>query len=597
MQRNRPPGRGRREGMESPPGGIFTIHQLQPACDLAGAVFNRRYEIISSLGKGGMARVYLAHDRETGGNVALKLLSGEPERYEELSKRLLTEASAIAKIGHENVIAVLDVGIHKGQLYCVMEHVQGRALSELISDRKAMDWERALRIIVQICDALDAAHEQGVLHRDIKPENIMIVTDGQGELVKVLDFGLAKLADDSQNLTSENLVLGTPTYLAPEQVWNRGVYDHRVDIYALGILAYELACGSTPFASDDPDNAMKTLQILTAHRDEVPQKPSARSPSISIPPHAEDAIMRAIAKKPDDRFQSAGEFADALLGVVPGNGMDDDAPEITILGKGSMSTMPPSGPASMAPGSMFPASIAPGPPSVAPISLAPPKVPSIAPPSRSPSSLAAPPPAAPPSLFPEGGELVMRESWGSRAARTLRKAAVAATLVAAVGFAVHQYWDRITQAAGTARKTMDEAVRVEGIYPEQKDNAAAPPAQPAHHGYVASIESHPEGATIFEVPGQGKKMKKLGITPAEIHFDNWENQILVAKSGYGAVRVNVTGSSPKVNVRLARADKAAPVEGTGGPPPAENATEEGDVDSPGGAEGETEDLNGKGAGF
>ena len=219
-----------------------------------------RYMIVSSLGEGGMADVYLAIDTILNREVAIKVLRGELSKDPVTLLRFQREANAVSKLNHPNVVDVYDVGEFEGRHYIVMEYVRGRTLKQLISQRGALHQEEAVNIMIQLTSAVQHAHENDIIHRDIKPQNVLVKDDGT---VKITDFGIA-LAHDTVQLTQSDAVLGSAHYLAPETT--RGeTPSNQVDIYALGIVFYELLTGNVPFHGDNP------VQIAMKHlREEIP---------------------------------------------------------------------------------------------------------------------------------------------------------------------------------------------------------------------------------------------------------------------------------------------------------------------------------------
>ena len=205
-------------------------------------IIAERYMLVTALGEGGMADVYLAVDTILNREVAIKILRGELGKDPVALLRFQREANAVSKLNHPNVVDVYDVGEYEGRHYIVMEYVRGRTLKQLISQRGALQADEAVNIMIQLTSAVQHAHENNIIHRDIKPQNVLVKDDGT---VKITDFGIA-LAHDAVQLTQTNAVLGSAHYLAPETT--RGeTPTNQVDIYALGIVFYELLTGSVPF--------------------------------------------------------------------------------------------------------------------------------------------------------------------------------------------------------------------------------------------------------------------------------------------------------------------------------------------------------------
>ena len=254
-----------------------------------------RYMLVTSLGEGGMADVYLAVDTILNREVAIKILRGELGKDPVALLRFQREANAVSKLNHPNVVDVYDVGEYEGRHYIVMEYVRGRTLKQLISQRGALHYDEAVNIMHQLTSAVQHAHDNSIIHRDIKPQNVLVKDDGT---VKITDFGIA-LAHDAVQLTQSDAVLGSAHYLAPETT--RGeTPTNQVDIYALGIVFYELLTGSVPFNGDNP------VQIAMRHlREDVP---SVKEFNPTIPQSVENIIIKATVKNRSYRYQSAKEM-------------------------------------------------------------------------------------------------------------------------------------------------------------------------------------------------------------------------------------------------------------------------------------------------
>ncbi len=254
-----------------------------------------RYTLISSLGEGGMADVYLGQDTILNRQVAIKILRGELSKDPITLLRFQREAGAVSKLHHPNVVEVYDVGEYNYRHYIVMEYVKGRTLKQLILQRGALHQDEAVDIMIQLTSAVQHAHEHHIIHRDIKPQNVLVKDDGT---IKITDFGIA-LAHDAIQLTQADAVLGSAHYLAPETTRGETI-NHQVDIYALGIVFYELLRGSVPFKGDNP------VQIAMKHlREEIP---SIKEFNPMIAQSVENIIIKASAKDRTQRYQSAKEM-------------------------------------------------------------------------------------------------------------------------------------------------------------------------------------------------------------------------------------------------------------------------------------------------
>jgi eukaryotic-like serine/threonine-protein kinase len=266
---------------------------------MAQQVLNERYKVETTLGEGGMARVYRGTDQVLDRTVAIKVLADRYAEDDNFVTRFRREAQAAAALSHPNVVAVFDTGDDDAAHYIVMEYVEGRTLGEVLKVQGPFDADRASAIAEDVATALQAAHERGLVHRDVKPGNVMIDTEGR---VKVMDFGIARAAAND-TLTQTGTILGTAAYLSPEQARGDSV-DARSDIYSLGCVLFEMVAGRPPFTGDSP------VSLAFRHVNEDPQPPSVYRPG--VPPQVEAVIMRALEKDPGQRYQSAEEFRRAL---------------------------------------------------------------------------------------------------------------------------------------------------------------------------------------------------------------------------------------------------------------------------------------------
>jgi serine/threonine-protein kinase len=254
-----------------------------------------RYRMESLLGQGGMAQVYKGTDTVLGRPVAIKILAPQYAKDQSFVDRFRREAQSAARLNHPNVVGVYDTGSDDGTHYIVMEFVEGRTLADFLSSGGSLLPERAVELASSVCVALSEAHKAGIVHRDIKPGNIMVTRGGE---VKVMDFGIARAAT-AETVTATATVLGTASYLSPEQAQGKPV-DARSDIYSLGVVLYEMLVGRVPFGGDS------AVAVAYKHVQEPPEPPSRINPDIS--PSLEAVVMRALAKNPDNRYQTAEEF-------------------------------------------------------------------------------------------------------------------------------------------------------------------------------------------------------------------------------------------------------------------------------------------------
>ncbi|MDB4979801.1 MAG: serine/threonine protein kinase [Myxococcales bacterium] len=285
------------------------------------------YQVTAKLGEGGMGVVFLAEHPVIGRKAALKAIHPQHARSAEVISRFITEAKSVNQIGHEHIVDITDFGTTPtGDFYFIMEYLQGEALSDLIRKGPRFSPERALRIAVQIADALQASHDSGVIHRDLKPDNVFLVTRGEdADFVKVLDFGLAKLIDPEAapgHNTQTGAVMGTAFYMSPEQCEGKAPVDHRADVYALGVLLFEMLTGKLPFGGTGYG------EVILKHMTMRP--PAARSIVPELAPVLDAILFRALAKKPAERFQTMAELRAALLdpeafaGVLPELDVQED---------------------------------------------------------------------------------------------------------------------------------------------------------------------------------------------------------------------------------------------------------------------------------
>jgi serine/threonine-protein kinase len=284
---------------------------------LIGRVLDERYEIRAPLGQGGMGTVYRGWQLSVDREVAIKVIHPKLSNDRSAVKRFLREARLASRLSQPNIVNVYDFGQSGGVLYLVMELLRGHTLASELGKGRRLNAKRTVTIAAQLCDALEAAHAQGIVHRDLKPSNIVILDDPPGrDLIKVLDFGLAKsLVQDSGSLvTNTDALLGTPLYMAPEQIEGRES-DQRADLYSLGCMMYEMLTGRPPFV----DTAVSA--VLARHMSDQPASLPAH-----VPPKLIAVVMRLLEKKVEDRVQSAGEVRKVLDDVreAPGFAMQTD---------------------------------------------------------------------------------------------------------------------------------------------------------------------------------------------------------------------------------------------------------------------------------
>src|SRR5213082_843739 len=274
---------------------------------LIGSVFDGRYRIERKLGAGGMADVYLAEDQELGRRVAIKILDDRHAADDSFIERFRREAKNAAGLSHPNIVAIYDRGEAEGTYYIAMEFLEGRSLKELIVGRGPAPIKVTIDYARQILAALAAAHKQGIVHRDIKPHNVLVGPEGR---LKVTDFGIAR--SGASQMTEVGSIIGTAQYLSPEQAKGAPV-DQRSDVYSVGIVLYEMLTGQVPFTGDTP------LEIAMKHLSEVPVPPSELRDE--VPEDIDMVTLRALAKDPEDRYQTAEEMDADLARVARGLGV------------------------------------------------------------------------------------------------------------------------------------------------------------------------------------------------------------------------------------------------------------------------------------
>ncbi len=295
--------------------------ELAGAADpLIGRVIADRYRILALLGRGGMGVVYKVEHVHIGKLMAVKLLHGELARDRNTLKRFEREVEAVSRLSHPNTVQVFDFGRSEGLVYLVMEYLDGKDLGQLIREEGPLPFARVARILAQVCASVAEAHALGIVHRDLKPENVMILGAGR-EIAKVLDFGLAKLRDQSGGVTvtRAGAIIGTPYYMSPEQIRGEEV-DARGDIYAIGAVLYKACTGVAPFVANTP------MGVLTKHLTEELVLPSRRS-EVPLPPQVDAIVDRAMRKDPAERYQSVEELREALLQCLS---FDGEVSEVSL---------------------------------------------------------------------------------------------------------------------------------------------------------------------------------------------------------------------------------------------------------------------------
>ena len=295
-----------------------------------GLVIDDKYRLVRLIGEGGMAEVYEAHHLFLQKKVAIKFLKSMYASEQSLLERFRREALLISMISHPTVVKIEDFGaLGDGTLFMIMELLVGDTLAGAIK-KAPMNLLDAVDVVIQTSEGIAAAHEKGIIHRDLKPSNLFLVGDGPGtRTVKILDLGIAKLCNEGvdRSITRTGIVVGSPNYMAPEQCMGAHV-DYRSDIYALGMILYELAADRVPF------EGTPVADLILMHTTIEPTRPSVRAPERNIPQELEDIIVRAIAKKPEERFGCVRDMGDALRQVAIAMGKTPDTPRVSIARPG-----------------------------------------------------------------------------------------------------------------------------------------------------------------------------------------------------------------------------------------------------------------------
>ncbi|HYJ10532.1 MAG TPA: serine/threonine-protein kinase, partial [Polyangiaceae bacterium] len=290
--------------------------QRELADPLIGVVVAERYRIKEPIGRGGMGVVYRVEHARIGKLMALKLLTGELTRDPQQVARFKREAQLMSRLSHPNTVQVFDFGASDGLVYLAMEFLKGEDLGHLIRRVGPLGVTRTLKIVIQACSSLGEAHQIGMVHRDLKPENIIVMQGAEDEdVIKVLDFGLAKLREGGElsEVTSRGAIVGTPYYMSPEQIRGDDVGPES-DVYSLGALTYACLTGTVVFDAHTP------MGVLTKHLTELPQSPSQRFPDLKIPTSVSQLVMATLEKDPKKRLRSVVDLQQALVHELEGGG-------------------------------------------------------------------------------------------------------------------------------------------------------------------------------------------------------------------------------------------------------------------------------------
>ncbi|MBL8603238.1 MAG: serine/threonine protein kinase [Myxococcales bacterium] len=521
--------------------GASTTSASQQPDPLIGRVINGRFTIQSVIARGGMGKVYRAEQSPLGRVVALKVLhpnySGENDP--EFHKRFFLEASIVAKLTHPNTVTLYDYGQTDDNVYFMaMECLEGRTLHRLIRTEGALDTQRALHILVQAARALREAHGHGVIHRDLKPANVFLIKhDDDPDFVKLLDFGLLKRTDESPDeaLTQTGLFMGSPKYMAPEQIRGERV-SSATDVYALGVMLFEMLTGRVPF--DKPNS----VNLLMAHvTDPIPTLASV-NPSVMVPSSVEDMVYRCLAKDPAERFASMDELIAAIRAAGAAMGRPLNSLTGEFAGQGGFAT---SAPHALG-GSGETAS-----------PTRPPPLPSSPPSGSSPSATSG---VRASSDRPMAPETVLEASLPSQSLprpesfANSQASALAAPPAAPTGARLRWVWAALLLGAGVCGAFL--ALRGRG----PAVASVAVPSAPTPTVNVA-LESEPSGAEIFEGD------TRLGTTPFRATWQgaqgdpNRTRTFRFTLAGHQPLEVSLSGASMLYLARLRpmTVDASAPV--------------------------------------
>jgi serine/threonine-protein kinase len=475
-----------------------------------GKTIDGRYLVERVLGEGGMGIVYAGRHKVIDKKVAIKVLRGENASDHELTERFLQEARAASAIGNPHIVDISDFGqLPDGSTYFVMELLEGKALGEVLSDVKgAMSVPRLCHVAKQIAQALSAAHAANIIHRDLKPDNVMLINRGtEKDFVKILDFGIAKVGGGTKKVTRAGSVFGTPHYMSPEQAAGATV-DHRTDIYALGVILYEMASGKVPF---DADNFMG---ILTQHMYKSPVPIRALVPEVDVPPGLDAIVLKALTKKPEGRYGSMDELIADLDKLE--KGLLPDAVNEMMARSGGFNV----------PADYF----------------------------RS-SAMPAPVPASPALPKPRWPLYAVMGAVGTIVG------VVAVVLVARTGGgAVAQATPSSTGATMGASVTAPTAIGPAATV-SSLSGGAVPPANlatPAPLLHEVLVSCVPLDATIL------RDGKDLGGAPVALHLGDGESaKLVISRKGFKTKTITVDGNDAKVTIQLESAFGPAPKPGGG----------------------------------
>ena len=478
------------------------------------------YRVVKPLGKGGMGAVYLAEHPMIGSRVAIKFLHPQYATDEKIVDRFLAEARAVNVIGHDNILKILDLSVTEdNRHYFIMEFLHGRALQDLVRPDVPVPLSVTGSILLQTCEALQAAHDHKIIHRDLKPDNVyLIVHKGRKNFVKVVDFGIAKVSDaegQSTGKTQTGMVMGTPAYMSPEQAGGMGNrIDARSDIYSLGCMMYQMATGKLPF----PGSSFG--EVLIGHLQLVPPEPRSLNPGISEEYQA--IIMKCLAKSQDERYQTMRELHDAIGACMDAEGITRELPVADAREQEQ-------GPKAASPRTPARSSQ----PTVAarPAAKTGPDQPSRAAPAATQLLQPAPPPARSNAVLYAAigaGVFVVLGSVGVLLWHQGQQAQHQAEMVAELS---------AKRAADDQRRAQEEARQEAERKRAEEQKAAA--GQPE----LITIETQPPGATV---DASWRDQKQSGVTPTRLYVPkNAAVHLQFTKDGFAAVGRDLVADGPQ----------------------------------------------------
>jgi serine/threonine-protein kinase len=529
---------GKKGGVPPPRPNRISLISIPANESLVGKIIDGRYEVMKAIGKGGMGVVYKCIHKGLNKEVAMKVLLTNVSGNTEVIERFRNEAKAASSVRNKHIIDITDIGrLDDGSTYFIMEYLEGIPLAKLVEGDKPVPVPRLLNIAQQIAEGLSAAHAKDVVHRDLKPGNIHLIEPGtEKESVKILDFGIAKLLNSEKpELTLAGAVLGTPSYMSPEQARGEAV-DHRADIYSLGVILYRMASGKLPFKGD-------FLEVMQKHKSEPP-KPIRQiiPPPQEVPPLLDEIILRCLAKRPEDRYQSMEEVIVDLKKLAFEL---SEKPLVLVRARPPLSTPPP---AEQRP----------------PVIRVTPPPPSTPPPNQRLSPTPTPPTAvtkvkpAPVTPEPQAKEEPKKTRWPLYVGIT---GLGAASVVVAALFASGKLQfpsntaptpsvppppptpspsPTVTDSDGGTPSTVDS------VSPDNSTPDAGSPPPPPPSSKKIELTVDPADARVFKDGKELEKPWKLEVEPGK------SVEIGVHREGYKTKKVTLDDSQEKVTVHLER---------------------------------------------